>query len=104
MEYVFFFAESRIIKHAGRKILCHPAFKLFLQTKIAKPHFSATVASTTTLVNYGTSNETLVDDLLSRAFARLRPELYKERRLALSGVFLNYTGLAQVRADVIMTS
>ena len=91
------FSDPRLIKHAGRKILCHPNFKLYLQTKIAKPNFSPTIASSTTLVNYGSSNETLVDDLLMRAYARVRPELYKERRLALRAVHLNYVGLTQVR-------
>ena len=93
----FMFAEPRLIKHAGRKILCHPRFKLFMATTLPKPRFSPVIASTTTLVNFGVSNETLVDDLLMRAFARIRPELYKERRLALKSMLANTLGLTQVR-------
>ncbi|XP_064650622.1 uncharacterized protein LOC135502065 isoform X3 [Lineus longissimus] len=75
--------EPRMIKFCGRRILCHPQFRLFLATNLPKPKLSPDVASTTEVVNYGTSAETLMDDLLTRSFARIRRELYLERRLAL---------------------
>ncbi|XP_023931015.1 dynein beta chain, ciliary-like [Lingula anatina] len=78
--------EPRMIRFCGRRILCHPDFRLNLATRSHKPQFSPHVASRTTLINYGMSGETLVEDLLSRAFARVRPELYKERKLALKNI------------------
>lgn len=76
-----------MIKYCGRRILCNQDFRLYMATSNPKPAFTSTVASTTTLINYTTSNETLVDDLLIRAFARIRPELYTDRRLGLKSIF-----------------
>ncbi len=81
------FVEPRMIKYCGRRILCHEDFRLYLATPMSHPKFSSIVASSTTLINYSSSNETLVDDLLTRAFARVRPDLYVERRLALKNVY-----------------
>ena len=49
------------------------------------------------MINFGTSNETLVDDLLTRAFARVRPDLYVERRMALKNVFTLRNVLIQIQ-------
>ena len=47
-----------------------------MMTALPKPSFSSYIASVTTIVNYGSSNESVLDDLLMRAFIHLRPELY----------------------------
>ena len=73
-----------MVRYCGRRILCHPDFRLYLSTTIPKPSLSPRIASETVLVNYGVSNETLVDDLLQRSFARMQPQLFGERQLALS--------------------
>ena len=70
-------AEARMVKYCGRRILCNPTFRLYMVSPLAKPAFSPHIASVTTLINYGCSNENIIDDLLLRAFARLRPDLYK---------------------------
>ena len=61
-----------MIKFCGRRILCHPDFRVYLSVPRAKPNLSPSTASNTTLVNFGSSSQTLVDDLLIRAFARIR--------------------------------
>eukprot|EP00105_Crassostrea_gigas_P044993 XP_019929141.1 PREDICTED: dynein beta chain, ciliary isoform X4 [Crassostrea gigas] len=71
--------EARMIKFCGRRVLCQPDFRFYLSTPLAKPRFNPEVASTTTLINFGVSHDTLTEDLLTRAFARMRPELYQER-------------------------
>lgn len=68
-----------MILFCGRRTLCHQDFRFYLSTNIAKPHFSSVIASTTTLINFGISTDTFTEDLLSRVFARIRPNLYKER-------------------------
>lgn len=68
-----------MIKFCGRRVLCQPDFRFYLSTPLAKPRFNPEVASTTTLINFGVSHDTLTEDLLTRAFARMRPELYQER-------------------------
>ncbi|CAH1797693.1 unnamed protein product [Owenia fusiformis] len=91
--------ESRMIIYCGRRSLCHPTFHLYMSTDLPKPKYSATVACTTTLVNYGISTEAMVDDLLARAFTRVRPELYRERRLALKGISQDQELLIQIADD-----
>lgn len=63
----------------GRRTLCHQDFRFYLSTILPKPQFSSVITSSTTLINFGVSNDTLIEDLLSRVFARIRPELHKER-------------------------
>ena len=81
-----FVPETRLIRFVGRRVMCQKDFRLFLSTSEGNPQFSSFVSSLTTLISYATSNETLVDDLLMRAFAKLRPELYNERRQALTNI------------------
>nr|KAG5702033.1 hypothetical protein BaRGS_015768 [Batillaria attramentaria] len=71
--------EPRMIMFCGRRTLCHQDFRFYLSTILPKPRFSSAITSTTTLINFGVSNDTLIEDLLSRIFARIRPELYQER-------------------------
>ncbi|XP_052258855.1 uncharacterized protein LOC127863384 isoform X2 [Dreissena polymorpha] len=78
--------EPRMIKFCGRRILCHQDFRFYLSTPLPKPKFNPEIASTTTIINFGVSHDTLTEDLLSRAFARIRPDLYKERILGLRNV------------------
>lgn len=75
-----------MIKFCGRRILCHQDFRFYLSTPLPKPKFNPEIASTTTIINFGVSHDTLTEDLLTRAFARIRPDLYKERILALKNV------------------
>ena len=75
-----------MIRFCGRRILCHQDFRFYLSTQLPKPKFNSGIASTTTIINFGVSHDTLTEDLLSRAFARIRPDLYKERILALKNI------------------
>lgn len=75
-------AESRLVHYMGRRILCHPNFRLVMASREHRPSYGVTLASSVCLVNYSTSPETLRADLLNRLFMRLRPELYSEKKLA----------------------
>ena len=72
-----------MIRFCDRRILCSSKFRMSMSTRKAKPLLSAEIASTSQLVNYGVATETLMEDLLNRAFARTRQDLYLEKRLAL---------------------
>ncbi|XP_071095883.1 uncharacterized protein [Haliotis cracherodii] len=80
--------EPRMIMFCGRRILCHQNFRFYLSTPLPKPKFDPDIASTTCLLNFGISHDTLIEDLLMRAFARIRPELYRERVIALRNLQL----------------
>ena len=75
-----------MIRFCGRRILCHQDFRFYLSTPLPKPKFNSGIASTTTIINFGVSHDTLTEDLLARAFARIRPDLYKERILGLKNI------------------
>ncbi|KAK6172547.1 hypothetical protein SNE40_016179 [Patella caerulea] len=80
--------DPRMIMFCGRRTLCHQGFRFYMSTPIPKPLFNPEIASTTTMINFGASHDTLTEDLLTRAFARVRTDLYKERRKALKNLQL----------------
>ena len=80
--------------------MCHQDFRFYLSTPLPKPRFNPEVASTTTLINYGVSHDTLTEDLLTRAFSRIRPELYKEKRIALRNMQLQKDTLLRL-SDIV---
>lgn len=89
-----------MIRFCGRRVLCHQDFRFYLSTPLPKPRFNPEVASTTTLINYGVSHDTLTEDLLTRAFARIRPALYKEKRIALRNMQLQKDTLLRL-SDIV---
>ncbi|XP_055866060.1 uncharacterized protein LOC106055129 isoform X2 [Biomphalaria glabrata] len=80
--------EPRMILFCGRRILCHPNFRCYLSTHLSKPKFNPVTASSVTLINFGVSHDTLTEDLLTRLFARIRPDLFAERKRALKNLQL----------------
>ncbi|XP_069115919.1 uncharacterized protein [Argopecten irradians] len=98
--------EPRMIRFCGRRVLCHQDFRFYLSAPLAKPKFNPEIASGTTLINFGVSHDTLTEDLLTRAFARMRPKLFKERRLALKNMQLQrdtLLRLSEIVKDRILT-
>ena len=68
----------------GRNIICHPGFRLFLSSSQRKRHFNPAITANSTLLNYSINHDTFIEDLISRTFARVRPELHEERLMALN--------------------
>ena len=85
-----------MMRYCSRRILVHPEFHLNLSTPQAKPEFNSIVASLTTLINYGSSNETLITDLLNRSFALVCPKLYSQQRALLTSAARHKKALAQL--------
>ena len=75
-----------MILFCGRRTLCHPDFRFYLSSGEQKPQLNAITASSVTLINFGVSHDTLTEDLLTRVFARVRPELFRERSKALQNL------------------
>lgn len=97
--FIFLFClEPRLIKFKGRKMLCHPDFRLYLSSARYNPKFSPTLASTTTLVNFGSSNETVFEDLLDRSFAILHRELYAEKCKIENSLKVNTVALTEIKS------
>jgi hypothetical protein len=72
-----------------------------MSTSIPKPRFPAAVSATTTLINFGVSQDTLIEDLLARTFAAIRPELHAERITALRNLQLLKDTLFQFSQVII---
>lgn len=85
-----------MIRFGIRRILCQPGFRPYLATKLSKVEYTADIASQLTLVNYLVSHESLVEELANRAFAKLRPDIYSERRQAIEAVQLWRKTLVEV--------
>ena len=85
-----------MMRYCSRRILVHPEFSLHFSTPQAKPQLSPVVASLTTLINYGSSNETLITDLLTRSFALVCPKLYSQHRSLLTSAAKHKQALAQL--------
>ena len=58
----------------------HPNFRLYLQTKLANPHYRPEIVAQCTLVNFSVTEEGLEDQLLAKVVSRERSELEKEKR------------------------
>nr|XP_006816782.1 PREDICTED: dynein heavy chain 17, axonemal-like [Saccoglossus kowalevskii] len=93
--------EPRMIRYSSRRLLCHDGFRLFMSTQNGNAVFNPEVSSTSTLVGYTTSSETIQDELLTRAFARVRPELYMERKKVLKAIQQHRSTLTELEKLLI---
>lgn len=69
--------KNKIIKFAGKDLILHPNFKLFLHTKLSNPHYPPEVQAESALINFTVTEVGLGDQLLSLVVARERPDLAK---------------------------
>ena len=85
-DFLFVNVDARLIKYCGRRLLGHENFRVTLATTNMYPILSARTASSTTLVNYNASPEMLREELLDRAFSRVMPQLYLEKKKVLRAI------------------
>ena len=63
------------LRIAGKEVEYNPSFRLFLQTRLPKPHFLPEIQAQCTLVNFIATDQGLEEQLLARVVAREQPEL-----------------------------
>lgn len=78
--------ESMMISYCGRRILCHPKLQLFLSSPSDRLNATKVLASMSTLVNFSSDREALTERLVKVCLARLRPDMWKEKRLILKNI------------------
>ena len=81
---------------AGSHSVTYCTFRLYLQTKLANPHFIPEVAAQTTLVNFCVTEAGLEDQLLSQVVAHERADLQEQAdtlSVQLSSYTITLTGL-----------
>ncbi|XP_068122143.1 uncharacterized protein [Hyperolius riggenbachi] len=67
---------SSIISFNGHRLLCADSFRLYLTADELEPNLNTEISSGTTIINYNVSEESLIELLLRRTFAKLQPDLY----------------------------
>ena len=77
------------VRVGGEEVEYDARFRLYLQTKLANPHFRPEVQAQCTLVNFIATEGGLTDQLLARAVSEEKPEL-EERKTALQAAFNRY--------------
>jgi dynein heavy chain len=70
--------RSFVIFFGGEEIEYNPDFRLYLQTKLANPHYKPEIAAQCTLVNFIATERGLEDQLLAKVVGDERPDLEAE--------------------------
>ena len=70
--------RNLILKIGDDEVSYDPRFKLYLQTKLANPHYKPEIAAQTTLVNFCVTEKGLEDQLLALVVAKERPDMQKQ--------------------------
>jgi dynein heavy chain len=79
--------SSLYIKFGGEEISYDPAFTLYMQTKLANPHYKPEIAAQCTLINFIATERGLEDQLLAKVVGVERPDLEAEtQRLSAEAV------------------
>ena len=77
---VFQKGRTLYIKVGGEDFEYDPKFKLYLQTKLANPHYRPEIQAQCTIVNFIATETGLMDQLLARIVNEEKPELEKRKR------------------------
>jgi len=71
--------KSRMIKLGDKEINYHANFKLFMQTKLANPHYPPEIQAECTVINFTVTEQGLEDQLLFAVVRLERPDLAREK-------------------------
>ncbi|GBF97683.1 flagellar outer dynein arm heavy chain beta [Raphidocelis subcapitata] len=67
--------RALVMKVGDAEVECDPNFRLYLQTKLANPHYKPEIAAQCTLVNFCVTEKGLEDQLLALVVDHERPDL-----------------------------
>eukprot|EP00163_Fabomonas_tropica_P031151 TRINITY_DN730_c1_g2_i2.p1 TRINITY_DN730_c1_g2~~TRINITY_DN730_c1_g2_i2.p1 ORF type:complete len:4514 (+),score=1634.66 TRINITY_DN730_c1_g2_i2:234-13775(+) len=71
--------HKQYVRLGDKEVEYDPKFRLFLQTKLANPHYRPEIQAQTTLVNFTVTEIGLEEQLLALVVKRERPDLEAER-------------------------
>ncbi len=71
--------KGRAIKLGDKEVEYNPKFQLFLQTKLANPHYKPELQAQTTLINFTVTRTGLEDQLLAEVVKADRPDLEDQK-------------------------
>ena len=70
--------RNLVVKLGDKEIDYSPKFRLYLQTKLANPHYPPEIQAETTLVNFMVTEDGLEDQLLALTVSKERPDLSQQ--------------------------
>nr|XP_039248070.1 LOW QUALITY PROTEIN: dynein beta chain, ciliary-like [Styela clava] len=88
--------ETRTIRWVGRRLVCPDSFRLCMSTAQPASMLHPNIIAASQLISYIPSTETLQEDLLNRALCRVRPELFRERKLIMHAIRQHRRTLSQL--------
>jgi dynein heavy chain len=77
---VFRRGRSLFLKLGGEEVEYDPKFQLYLQTKLANPHYKPEIAAQCTLINFIATESGLEDQLLARVVKEEQPALEQQKQ------------------------
>lgn len=86
---------------AGVETAVSDDFRLYLQTRLANPHYPPETQSEAALVNFAVTEEGLADQLLTLTVARERPELDKRKAALAAEQFVDRNRLAELEEQIL---
>ena len=72
--------RNLFLNFGGQELSYDPTFQLFLQTKLANPHYRPEIAAQCTLINFTVTESGLEDQLLAKVVHQEQSELELEKR------------------------
>ncbi|XP_053561397.1 uncharacterized protein LOC128652486 [Bombina bombina] len=86
-----------IISFNGHRVLCSDQFRLYLAASEVEPHLNVDISSGSTILNYSPSEESLLELLLRKAFAKLQPDLYCKLMTTAATILEHQQSLTQLQ-------
>ena len=95
------FNFSLFLQLGGEEVEYDTKFQLYLQTKLANPHYSPEIAAQCTLVNFTATESGLEDQLIQRTVALEKPELEAAKAELVANFQLYKIQLHQLEDDLL---
>jgi len=72
-------SRNYFVKLGDKEVEWSPSFKLYIQTKLANPHYPPEIQAECTLVNFTVTEVGLEDQLLAKVVQKERPDLEEQK-------------------------
>ncbi|KAM8794253.1 dynein axonemal heavy chain 2 [Eudromia elegans] len=94
--------DGRLLLGLGEgTVECHPAFRLYLATKLANPHFPLETVAHTTVVNFALLEQGLEAQLLAAVVREERPELEEQKDALVRAIAAGQARLDELEDEIL---
>ncbi|KAK7198632.1 dynein heavy chain [Novymonas esmeraldas] len=89
------------VLHLGEPVEWNPNFRLYMTTKLPRPHYLPEVSATVTLLNFGITEQGLQDQLLQRVMLSERREVEEKKQALTLEAAANQAGLKATEDSIL---